>query len=369
MIEGQEAIRLLEDVGARLFVGVPDSLMKGFCNALTDHEGRSRHVVAANEGGAVATAVGHYLATGRPGVVYMQNSGLGNAVNPLVSLASNRVYGVPMLLIIGWRGEPGTKDEPQHQHQGAITREQLELLEIPTTILGPEDDGDVLADAFSRADSTRTPVAALVRSGTFPASTDRGRSEGFTRVEAISTVLDALPPNTAYVATTGYTGRELALLRDRRGEARSSDLLMVGSMGHAVAIALGIALEASERPVCCLDGDGAAAMHLGTLAAVGAEQPRNLVHLILNNGVHESVGGQPSALRHADFPALALSLGYSGAGIASSPEQLATQLSDLRRRPGPWLIEARIGLGTVDGLPRPSEFRQRLDDMRNWLDG
>lgn len=367
MIEGQEAIRLLERAGARLFVGVPDSLMKGFCDALSDHPGPARHMVTASEGAAVATAAGHYLATGRPGVVYMQNSGLGNAISPLASLASHRVYGIPMVLMIGWRGEPGTVDEPQHEHQGEITVQQLELLEISTWVAGPDDDGSVFVAAYEEAVAEDRPVAVLIRKNAFTPPPKVVPDAGLKRISAMEVLLEHLPEETAYVATTGYTGRELALLRAERGEGWSSDLLMVGSMGHAAAIALGIALGSPERLVCCLDGDGALVMHMGTLAAIGAEQPRNLLHVVMNNAVHESVGGQPSALRDVDLPALAHSVGYDNAVMAADRDELTAALDRVRVDSGPSLIEVRIGVGTVEDLPRPSDLRQRLIDMRDWL--
>lgn len=370
MIDGAEAIRRFEAAGARLFVGVPDSLMKGFCNAIDTHADSARHIVAANEGGAVATGTGHFLATGRPAVVYMQNSGLGNAVNPLSSLTSPRVYGIPMVLLIGWRGEPGVQDEPQHGHQGAITKEQLDLLDIPVTVIGPDDDLSVFVDAYERAQTIGSPVALLVRKGTFAPPLAGERSIGLSRIDAIQQVVAALPQETAYVATTGFTGRELALLRDQRGEPWASDFLMVGSMGHAAAISLGLAVGSPDRVVCCLDGDGAVAMHMGTLAVIGAEDPANLLHLVLNNGVHESVGGQPSALRGVDVGALAESVGYASSAAVSSEPELTERLQEFRQgREGPVLIEVRIAPGSPDGLPRPSDFHQRARDMRKWLSG
>ena len=367
MVEGIQAIRAFETAGVRLFVGVPDSLMKGFCNALVSNDGPSENLVAANEGAAVAIAAGHYLATGHPAVVYMQNSGLGNAVNPLSSLASRRVYGIPMVLLIGWRGEPGVEDEPQHEHQGEITGPQLDLLEIPTLFAGPDDDVSVFVAACEKAVLVDGPVAVLVRKGTFASPPEIAAADGLTRLSAMEILIEHLPTDTAYVATTGYTGRELALLRAQRGERWSSDLLMVGSMGHASAIALGIALGSPGRLMCCLDGDGAVVMHMGTLAAIGAEQPTNLLHVVMNNGVHESVGGQPSALRDTDIPALARSVGYANALVAADRDELAAAAARARDHRGPSLIEVRIGSGTVESLPRPSNLRQRVVDMRDWL--
>ena len=371
MIDGLEAVRLFEACGVRLFVGVPDSLMKGFCSALDSHKGAAQHLVAANEGAAVATAAGHYLATGSPAVVYMQNSGLGNAVNPLSSLASRRVYGIPMVLLIGWRGEPGVKDEPQHGHQGAITIEQLDLLDVPTTVVGPEDDvAAVLEGAVANAAGHDGPVAILIRKGTFVSPASGESPAGFNRMDALRVIVGTLPEETAFVATTGYTGREMALIREERGESWQRDLLMIGSMGHASALSLGIARAIPDRIVCCLDGDGAVAMHLGSVAAIGADSPSNFVHIVLNNGVHESVGGQPSALRSVDLPALAASAGYVSAAVVTDGHDLATALAKVQDgRSGPAMIDVRIVPGTVEGLPRPSDFKQRANAMRAWLTG
>jgi phosphonopyruvate decarboxylase len=371
VIEGVDAVRAFEAAGIRLFVGVPDSLMKGFCNALGTDDGPSKHLVAANEGAAVATAAGHYLATGKPAVVYMQNSGLGNAVNPLISLASRRVYGVPMILLIGWRGEPGVNDEPQHGHQGAITVDQLELLDVPATVIGPGDDvATILAESVSGARSQDGPVAIVVRKGTFADPGPGTPIKGLNRMDALRVAVDTLPDRTAYVATTGYTGREMALVREERGDPWDRDLLMVGSMGHASALALGIAQAAPDRTVCCLDGDGAIAMHMGSMALIGLERPSNLIHLILNNGVHESVGGQPSALRSVDLSAMARSVGYISTATATDGSELATALENvLQNADGPSLIDVRIGSGTVENLPRPTDFKKRANAMRAWLTG
>lgn len=372
MIEGTEAVRAFEQAGVRLFIGVPDSLMKDFCAALRSLKHPSEHLVAANEGGAVATAAGHYLATGRPAVVYMQNSGLGNAVNPLSSLASRRVYGIPMVLLIGWRGQPGVSDEPQHEHQGSITMEQLELLDIPVAVLGPDDSAEFVLDAsVSRSLEQNRPVAIVVRKGTFTAPNEETTLvSGFRRMEALKVIVETLPDETAYVATTGYTARELALLRSERGETWDRDLLMVGSMGHASAFALGIAKAAPDRVVCCLDGDGAVAMHMGSMALIGLEQPANLIHLVLNNGMHESVGGQPSALRSVDLVALAKSVGYQLATKARDADELGSELQAvLMESKGPALIDVRIVSGTVEDLPRPGDFEERAKAMRAWLTG
>lgn len=371
MIEGVQAVRSFEAAGVRLFVGVPDSLMKGFCNALDSMDGLFEHLVAANEGAAVATAAGHYLGSGRPAVVYMQNSGLGNAVNPLSSLASRRVYGLPMVLLIGWRGEPGVKDEPQHVHQGAITLDQLGLLDIPVTVIGPGDEvATALRESVSKAQEQGGPVAVVVRKGTFVSSSSGTPIVGFNRMDALRIAVDTLPDQTAFVATTGYTSREMALLRQERSDPWNRDLLMVGAMGHSSALALGLAVTVPDRTVCCLDGDGAVAMHMGSMALIGLERPPRFVHLILNNGMHESVGGQPSALRSVDLPAMARSLGYVSATTVADKGELATALENvLEGVSGPAMIDVRIVSGTVEDLPRPAEFKERANAMRAWLAG
>jgi phosphonopyruvate decarboxylase len=240
---------------------------------------------------------------------------------------------------------------------------------IPVDIIGPDDDvASVLRDVAFRSSAAAGPVAILVRKGTFTGDTQPTTSHGFTRLDVIRTSVAELPSNTAFVATTGYTGRELALVREERGESWRSDFLMVGSMGHASALALGIAKGSPGTLVCCLDGDGAVAMHMGSLASIGLEGPSNLIHVVLNNGVHESVGGQPSVLTRADLPALATSLGYTSATSSSHQDEYVEALrTAVAERRGPVLIEARIAQGTVDGLPRPSDFAKRADDFRAWL--
>lgn len=370
MIDPKKAIAHMEDKGVGFVVGVPDSLMKGFCSELDDWGGSINHVVAPNEGSAVAAAAGHYLGSHTPAVVYMQNSGLGNAVNPLTSLASGDVYGIPMVLMIGWRGEPGVKDEPQHGHQGRVTPDLLATLDIPTTVVRPDTDfQQVFADAYDQSISSSGPVALLVGKGSF-AGQQAASAElaGLSRIEAVEAIVGSGPEPAVYVATTGFTGRELALVRDRVQESWERDFLMVGSMGHASAISVGIAKSRPNVRVICLDGDGALAMHMGNMALVGREKPTNLIHILLNNGVHESVGGQESVATAVSWKDVALSSGYTRADAATDADGLGSLMDELSDAEGPVFVEVSIRTGSVEGLPRPAEFTRRRDDFMSFLD-
>jgi phosphonopyruvate decarboxylase len=370
MIDPVEALRVLTQAGIDFYTGVPDSLLKDLNACIADQVDPAQHVVAHNEGGAIALSAGHYLATGRPGLVYMQNSGLGNAVNPLVSLTSSEVYGIPMLLMIGWRGQPGRHDEPQHAHQGRVTEAMLATLDIPVYPLDSDTPGwpEVIKEAVAQCESSMRPTALLVSSGTFaPYDRSPDVSEANTtlpsRSEVLTTVIDTLPHDTVYVATTGYTARELAAIRVERGEVGDRDFLGVGSMGHASSIALGMAVARPQVSVVCLDGDGAIAMHMGALALIGGNQAANFGHVLINNGVHESVGGQPTSLRGVDAVGLAMACGYRWAQLSHDLDALVASLRDVTGSPGPWLVEATVRQGVMDGLPRPGDFTQRADRL------
>ena len=307
--------------GIDFFIGVPDSLLKSFCAYATDNCGE-RHVIAANEGGAVGLAAGHYLATGKPALVYMQNSGQGNAVNPLASLADPDVYSIPMVLLVGWRGEPGVKDEPQHVKQGKVTISLFETLGIPTEIL-PDDEAAALEltrKMVERAKAESRPVALVVRKGLFAEYKLQNKKPDIAtlpREQAIEGVLSALPKDAVVVSTTGMISREVYETRERLGQNHSRDFLTVGSMGHASMIALGIAKAQPNRKVYCLDGDGASIMQMGNMAIVGQSGCSNLTHIVFNNAAHDSVGGQPTVGGEIDFEKIAEELGYN---VLQSPQ-------------------------------------------------
>lgn len=352
------------------FTGVPDSLLKPFCAFLDDTLPASRHVIAANEGNAVAMAAGHYMATSRPAVVYLQNSGLGNTLNPLASLADAAVYALPMLLLIGWRGEPDVKDEPQHVKQGQMTPGQLELLGVPYRVLDADSDPEAaLVWAQRQLDSTGAPVALLVKKGTFAAhqaAGDKPALSTMTREQALGALLP-LMHQAAVVATTGKTSREVFELREAAGHPQQ-DFLTVGSMGHTASIALGVALGRPDKPVVCLDGDGSLLMHMGAMPIIGRQAPANLVHVLLNNGAHESVGGQRTVGDRMDFAALASACGYRRYARVSSLDEIPGAWETLNREPGPHLLEIRIALGSRSDLGRPTKTpQQNRDAFMQWV--
>ncbi|MDT3356704.1 MAG: phosphonopyruvate decarboxylase [Bacteroidota bacterium] len=347
MIRPEFFLDTLERNGIGFFAGVPDSLLKNFCSALKERDASSpvrRHVIAANEGGAVGLAAGHYLATGEIGCVYMQNSGEGNAVNPLASLMDKDVYGIPALLLIGWRGEPGVKDEPQHVKQGKVTLSLLDCLGIPYAVLG-EGEGESpeavaeaqVREAVSVMKADGSVYALVVRKGAFsaPESVSAAKSSAavnvpeLSRESAIQAVAAALGPRDIVVSTTGMISRELFEYRESAGAGHGHDFLTVGSMGHASQIALGIALERPDRLVCCFDGDGAVLMHMGGMAIIGQSDVPNYLHVVFNNGAHDSVGGQPTVGLDVDLCAVACAVGYRSARRVSTLSELRAALSDL----------------------------------------
>ena len=348
--------------GIDFFTGVPDSLLKGLCNELYTRYGTDSdtHIVAHNEGGAIGLCAGHYLASGRPALCYMQNSGIGNAVNPLASLMDPDVYAMPCLLVIGWRGEPGVKDEPQHVKQGKITLGQLDLMGIPYRILSSDTaDDEFLHDFEDLAAEMRCgrTAAFVVRKSAFrsESSPSYGNGRSLSREMAAGIILSLSGQDDVFVSTTGKLSREVFELRESRKEGHSRDFLTVGSMGHASMIALRIAVEKPERRVWCLDGDGAALMHLGALPLIGRRKPANLIHIVINNGAHETVGGMPVCSGSLDIPAIASASGYPLVLSADSEDSLAAAVRRAAsEKIGPVLIEVRCACGARDDLGRPT---------------
>lgn len=354
MIEVKNAYDALVASGIDLFTGVPDSLLKNFCAYVTDTAPRHKHIIAANEGNAVGIAAGHYLATGKPALVYMQNSGLGNTVNPLLSLADEKVYSIPMVLMIGWRGEPGVHDEPQHVKQGEVTLALLDAMQIPYVIL---DDESQLGQQVKLAIEQRKPTAIVIRKGTFGKYQLRNASTNdspLCREEALKLVIDHLHADDVIVSTTGKLSRELFEYREALQQGHGHDFLTVGSMGHSSSIALGIALEKPNRRVFCFDGDGAFIMHTGALGIVASMQPRNFFHILFNNGAHESVGGQPTIGFDINATGIAKASGYRHTLTATSKEEIVAALQQLEQLEGPVLLELRVGINSRDDLGRPT---------------
>ena len=358
MIRPQFFYELLQENGTDFFTGVPDSLLKNFCAYLTDTVDADHHIIAANEGCAVGLASGHYFATNTIPLVYMQNSGLGNTVNPLLSLADKAVYSVPLLLVIGWRGEPGVHDEPQHITQGKVTCALLDAMEIPYAVLESDEEKAAvqIANAYKTIKERSAPFALVIRKGCFDSYTLKSNEcvpAEMTREQAIEQIIGCMPSNTVFVSTTGMASRELYELREKNRQRHDADFLTVGSMGHASQIALGVALCKQDKTVVCIDGDGAALMHLGALSTIGTQKPQNMIHIVLNNGAHDSVGGQPTVGRKINLCAVALACGYDQALSVAAPEALLSNLKIAFASPGTVFIEVMVSKGARPDLGRP----------------
>lgn len=360
MIDQKVFYDSLRSEGVNFFTGVPDSLLNEFCLYVQNNAPADQHIIAANEGNAIGLAAGHHLATGQIPLVYMQNAGLGNAFNPLVSLTHKEVYSIPLVLLVGWRGDPSVSDWVQHKKQGELTPVLLECMDIPYKIVDDDsDDGQAAVKwAVNLAKETSTPVALVAKKGIF----ERGKGEAsaplteglpMTREDAIRCVVETVPVESIFVATTGRATRELYFLREAQGRTHDNDFLNVGAMGHASSIAMGIALSAPDRLVVCLDGDAAALMHLGAFAIGGASKANNLLHVVLNNGAHESVGGQPSVGQTINLAAIAEHAGY---GCPQKPvrdeRSLREAIADvLTFGDKPKFIDAHIRTGLKGTLP------------------
>lgn len=355
-----DAADFMGELGADFYVGVPDSQLKALCDCLMAAYGvdAAHHVIAANEGNAVGLAAGYHLATGKVPVVYMQNSGQGNAVNPIASLLDDEVYGIPAIFVIGWRGEPGVPDEPQHAFQGQITLQLLEDLGIGACVLSADVTRQDVAEAMERFRPALTAgksVAFVVRKGalSFDGSVAYGNEWSMRREDAIARVLAAAGDDPV-VSTTGKPSREVFELREAAGQSHGRDFLTVGSMGHASSIALGIAAQRPGARVWCLDGDGAALMHMGALATIGSSGARNLVHVVLDNGAHETVGGMPTAAGQVDLAAVARACGYATACYACDEASFDRALAEAVATEGPSMVVARCALGSRSDLGRPT---------------
>lgn len=355
---------ILANYGIDFYAGVPDSLLKNLCAYITDHADAQHNIIAANEGGAMGLAAGHYLATGQIPVVYMQNSGQGNIINPLASLTDKDVYNIPVLLVIGWRGKPGVHDEPQHVKQGKVTTGLLNVMGIDYTVLSKEEDKaeSQIKKAVEYMQRTKECYALVIEKDTFDSyqlSIVNSQLElSLSREEAIQTVAAALGEKDCIVSTTGMISRELFEYRTAMNQGHERDFLTVGSMGHASQIALGIAMEKTDRRVWCFDGDGATIMHMGSMAIVGQKQPKNFVHVVFNNGAHDSVGGQPTVGLNIDLPAIAKAVGYKAIFSVETKdyleELLASHFSPLTSYEGPVLLEIKVKKGNRKDLGRPT---------------
>lgn len=344
--------------GVDYFCGVPDSITGPFSHFLQDHA-EDRHVITANEGNAIGLAIGYHIATGKIPLVYMQNSGLSNAIDPLASLADRSVLSTPMLLLIGWRGQPGRNDEPHHARQGAITPDLLSNLEIPFGILShdPTEASQQVSKMIKNAGDQSIPHALLIEQGSlldYSSNVLQVDKFPLSREEAVAIVVEALDEDAIVVAGIGKLSRELFEYRQKKDQRHDKDLLVVGGMGHASSIALGIAQQKPEHKVLCLDGDGSTLMHLGAIATIGNLSPANFYHVVFNNGSHDSVGGQPTTARNIDLSVIARACGYKYVASQSEAGLISSEATKMQQNIGPALLEVKIHLGARPDLIRPT---------------
>jgi len=363
--------RFAEIIGADFYTGVPDSQLKALCDFLTAKYGTDprHHIIAANEGSCAALAAGYHLATGRAAAVYLQNSGEGNIINPAASLLHERVYAIPCLFIIGWRGEPGVHDEPQHVFQGEITLKLLEDLGIAFFVIGRETTEAELErkmEEFRALLNAGKDVALVVRKG---ALTDAPKvcyaNDYRMRREEIIRHIVSVSDGDPIVSTTGKASRELFEIREANGQSHRYDFLTVGSMGHASSIALGAALQKPEQKIWCIDGDGAVLMHMGAMAVIGEYRPKNLVHIVINNGAHETVGGMPTAAAGINLVSIARACGYPHAARAEDFDSLDRELAAAKGRGELSFLEAACSLGAREDLGRPTTTA--LENKKNFM--
>ena len=352
--------KLVEIIGSDFYTGVPDSQLKALCNYLMNTYGidSHHHVIAANEGNCTALAAGYHLATGKVPVVYMQNSGEGNIINPVASLLNDKVYAIPVVFIVGWRGEPGIHDEPQHIYQGEVTVKLLEDMDIKPFIIGKETTDEEVEAAmadFREILAEGKDVAFVIRKGALSYDEKVVYKNDNTMVrEDIIKHIVAVTGEDPIISTTGKASRELFETRVANDQSHKYDFLTVGSMGHSSSIALGVAVNKPDQKIWCVDGDGAVLMHMGSMALLGANKPSNLVHVVINNGAHETVGGMPTVASAIDLVGVAKSCGYPYAVKVDSFEALDSELKAAKERNELSLIEVACSIGARDDLGRPT---------------
>lgn len=364
--------KLVEIIGSDFYTGIPDSQLRALCDYLMNEYGidQKHHIIAANEGNCTAIAAGYYLATGKVPVVYMQNSGEGNIINPAASLLSDRVYAIPMIFIVGWRGEPGVHDEPQHIYQGEVTIKLLEDMGIETFVIGKDTTDDEVAikmDEFRSTLSTGKDVAFVIRKGALTdAPKVEYKNDNTMRREEIIQYIVRATGDDPIISTTGKASRELFEIREANSQSHKYDFLTVGSMGHSSSIALGVAINKPKQRIWCIDGDGAVLMHMGSMAVIGANKPKNLIHIVINNGAHETVGGMPTVAGNIDFVAIAKACGYPNAVCVDSFEALNRELKIAKDRNELGLIEVKCSIGARDSLGRPTTTA--LENKQNFME-
>ena len=357
MIKVNSLINLLQKNNSNFFTGVPDSVLKELSSSLANR-GKNKHIIAANEGSAVSLGIGHYLSTKKIPCVYMQNSGLSNALNPLISIAHQKVYSIPLILIIGWRGSPRVKDEPQHNVKGKITEQILKLLNIKYTILRSNKDLNKFDKKIKFAKKNNSIVACLIEQGTLEKNKKVVKKKDFYKLDKeffLKTLLENIEKKTKLISSTGYNSREIMYLREKHQLKNSKDFYMVGGMGHTSSVALGYSLS-SKNKIICIDGDGSFLMHLGSIKTAGTFANKNFKYILLNNNSHDSVGGQNTYASDINFEKLSKSLGFKKFYKINDPKNLKKKINDFLSENSLSFLEVKIGNSKIKKLPRPTNL-------------
>lgn len=374
MIKPQKIFDLLKDNDIDFFTGVPDSLLKEFCSYITDNTDTKNHIIAANEGNSVALAAGYHLATNKIGLVYMQNSGMGNTINPILSLIDEDVYKIPVFFFIGWRGETGKKDEPQHVTQGKLSEKILDTIGMGYSVLSDnfEEAKVQIEEAIKKMKLTNKPYAMLIRKNTFEKYTLKNKKINdfdLTREETLDILLKNLIGDEIIVSTTGKTSRELFELREKYNQGHEKDFLTVGSMGHTSSIALGLSIGAPNKKIICIDGDGSMLMHMGAIAINANHASNNFKYIVINNGSHESVGGQPTICLDFNVSDVGKVTGFQKIYTVTKKEDLEKNIIEFLNCDTKAMLEIKVKKGSREDLGRPTikPVDNKINFMNNIL--
>ena len=357
MIKVNSLINLFKRNKTDFFTGVPDSVLKELSYYL-QNKSKKNHVIASNEGSAISLGIGHYLSTKKVPCIYMQNSGLSNALNPLISIAHEKVYSIPLILVIGWRGSPNIKDEPQHNVKGQITQSILRLLNIKYTIIRSDTDLKKFEKQIKVGKKKSSIVACLIEQGTFEKIERKKKKNDFYKLDKtlfLKTLLETLEKDTKVISSTGYNSRELIYLRDKYKIKDSRDFYMVGGMGHTVSVALGYSLS-SKKKTLCIDGDGSLLMHLGSIKTAGTFADKNFKYILLNNNSHDSVGGQNTYANDIDFKNLSKSLGFKRFYSITNDKNLKKNIKIFLKDDSLSFLEVKVSNNKIKNLPRPTDL-------------
>ena len=342
--------------------GVPDSLLKPFLKNIKK-VGKFKHIQAVNEGNAVSLAAGWQTVSNKVPLVYMQNSGLGNAINPLISLTHSKVYSIPLVLLIGWRGEPNKHDEPQHIEMGKITLDILKLLNIKTIILGKKFSSHKVNELINYSIKNKKVVAFLVKKEFFNNEGIKEKnnlnSNNILRYNFLETLVDEIEINTRIISSTGYTSRELDEIRKRKINSKGKDFYMVGAMGHTSIFSLGVA-EATKKKIICIDGDGSMLMHFGSLFTIGQMKKTNLKYILLNNNCHESVGSQKTNINNVNINIISKGLGFQNYTKISNKKNMRILTKKFLNSKKSNFLEVRIKNISIENLGRPKNLKKIL---------